>query len=131
MRLYWTHVLRMYEYRRGTSAQRRMLEIRFALARTLRAKRRDCRVTQAQLAKAIGAAQQTISEFERLRLNISIDYFVRSMIALNASDEDIAAAFNASAHAGIKQLRYKTALPLFPRPQEQYAAQRAPLSSRL
>jgi len=105
MRFNWTYILHRHSWRKGTSDERRFIEIKYALARTLRAKRRARGFTQARLAKRIGAAQQTISKVERASAHVTIDYFVRAMIALGATDAEIAAAFNAESDNGLKQLR--------------------------
>lgn len=118
MRINWTYILHRYSWRKGTASERRFIEIQFSLARTLRAKRRSRLLTQVQLAKRMGIAQQTISKVERASRHVTIDCFVRAMIALDATDAEIAAAFNAENDRGVQQLRARGRLhALKPRPE--------------
>jgi transcriptional regulator with XRE-family HTH domain len=111
MKLNWTFIFRRRAWRKGTSAQRREIEIRYVLARRLRAKRRRARITQRELAQRIGSAQPTISKLERASLHVTMDLFVRAMIALDATDAEIAEAFNASTDGSVFILRRKGELP--------------------
>ena len=108
MRLIWTNIFKSYAYRRARADERLLIEIRFSLARTLRAKRRALKITQAQLAKRIGAAPATLSRIELAEPDVAMDNFVRAMIALGASSAEIAAAFDADSREDVQRLRRRT-----------------------
>lgn len=105
MRLYWTHIFRRRSYQKGSLRERRLIDIRYACARALRDARRKKRITQAELARCIATSQPTISHIECAWPRASLDVFVEAMIALDAGDETIAAAFNAGARKDVQFLR--------------------------
>lgn len=105
MKFRWTHLYRSPGYRRARADARLLIEIRFSLARTLRAKRRKLKLTQAELARRIGAAPATISRLELASPRVAMDNFVRAMIALGAETAEIAAAFDADGRADVQMLR--------------------------
>jgi transcriptional regulator with XRE-family HTH domain len=105
MRLWWNHIWKSQAYRRGSAAERREIEIRFRVARVLKQKRRSLRVTQHALAKRMGMAQSTLSRVERASNRVSLDVAIRSLIALDCSDAEIASAFNAGDDHIIAMLR--------------------------
>ena len=105
MRFIWAHIFRWRSYRYARADERLLIEIRFALARTLREKRRKLRVTQAQLARKIGAAPATISRIELASPRVAMDNFVRAMVGLGANTAEIAAAFDVDGRADIQMLR--------------------------
>ena len=109
MRLYWVHVWRSAHYQRAGAEEKRLIELRFVLARKLQKLRRRCRVTQKQLAVRIDVAQATISRAERASNRVSLDIAVRALINLGCPDEEIGAAFNASADRGVQLLRRRQA----------------------
>ncbi len=108
MKFYWTHIFRAFFYRQQPPPERRMTEIRLALAVTLRKRRRAAGLTQAHLAARIGSSQPTISRLERASRRVSLDHFVRAMIALNATSAEISAAFNVDEDRGVQLLRSRT-----------------------
>ena len=105
MRLYWIHVWRSPHYQRATAEERRLIEIRFSLARKLHRTRRGQRVTQQQLAQRLGVAQSSISRVERASNRVSLDIAVRALIQLDCSDAEIAACFNVAEEPGVQCLR--------------------------
>lgn len=115
MRLYWSHVWRSRTYRNATAEQRRLIEIRFSLARALQSYRRQRGVTQKELARRLGIAQSTISRAERASL-ASLDIGVRALIALGCSDAELAAVFDASRNPGVQILRRRAGEKFFPKP---------------
>lgn len=120
MRLYWTHVWRSPHYQRADAEQRRLIEIRFSLARKLHRTRRQLRVTQRQLAQRLGVAQSSISRVERASNRVSLDIAVRALIHLGCSDAEIAACFNVAEEPGVQCLRRRAAAkrPYAPGPPE-------------
>ena len=116
MRLYWMHLWRSPYYRRGTADERRLIEIRFTLARTVERTRTRAGLTQRQLAQRLGVAQATISRAERASNSVSLDVAVRALIHLGCTDEEVAAAINAGENAGIRALRRSASARLAPAP---------------
>jgi transcriptional regulator with XRE-family HTH domain len=116
MKLFWTHIWRSRRYQRATRAERRMIELRYALAHALRKHRRSARVTQQKLAHMIGSEQATISRLERASLRVTLDYAIYAFIALDLSDADIAAAINASLRGDVQTLRKRMNRRLAQRP---------------
>ena len=118
MRLYWTHVWRSPHYQHAGAEERRLIEIRFALARKLHRTRRQQQVTQQQLAQRLGVAQSSISRVERACNRVSLDIAVRALIHLGCPDADIAASFNVAEEPGVQCLRRRADArrPYAPRP---------------
>jgi transcriptional regulator with XRE-family HTH domain len=105
MRLHWIHIWRSPHYQRASAEERRLIEIRFVLARKVQDMRRRGRVSQVQLAERVGVAQSTISRVERASNRVSLDVAVRALINLGCPDVEIAATFDVSENAGVKLLR--------------------------
>lgn len=66
------------------------IELRLRLSRGLRARRLRARFTQVQLAEAIGSSQSRVAKMEAGDPTVSVDLLVRSLLALGASDRDLA-----------------------------------------
>ncbi|MGQ0816030.1 MAG: helix-turn-helix domain-containing protein [Gemmatimonadota bacterium] len=99
-----------------------MIEIRFSVARAVKARRRALRVTQKTLAQRITVAQATVSRVERASNRVSLDIAVRSLIVLGCTDAEIAAAFNAEENAGIQLLRRRARERCYPKPSAEAAS---------
>ena len=97
-------------------AERRMIEIRYSIARALRERRKRKRVTQKSIAKLLGMAPATLSHIERASMRVTLDQAVYVMLALEFTDADIAAAFNAGERKDVQQLRARMELYAAPRP---------------
>lgn len=108
MRLHWWAILRSRKYRKADSFGRRMIELRYVLAKTLRTERRNRHITQKRLAYLMDAAPSTISYIECMSSKVRIDQIVRAFIILGMDDDAIAAAFNPGSDAEIRQLRART-----------------------
>ena len=61
-----------------------MVELRLELAEAVRKKRAAARMTQAQLAKAIGSSQARVAKMEGGDPQASIESLVRALAALGA-----------------------------------------------
>jgi transcriptional regulator with XRE-family HTH domain len=116
MRLYWSNIWRLRLYQRGTATERRMIELRFSIARAVRQHRRKRALTQKQLARIIGSNQATISRMERASTRVSLEVGFLALIALGASDAEIGNAANASALHDVLRLRARMALKYATRP---------------
>lgn len=90
--------LRSNGWKTGTTAEflelsreeEAFIELRLRLSRGLRARRLDARFTQAELAAAIGSSQSRVAKMEAGDPTVSVDLLVRSLLALGASDRDLA-----------------------------------------
>ena len=116
MRFFYTHILTSRAYQKSTAAGRRMIELRFTVAKAVRVKRRQRRLTQAQLAELIKVSRPMISKIEQARGHAALDVAVHALLALGCTDDEIAAAFNPGLDPGIQRLRERAARRLYPRP---------------
>jgi len=66
------------------------VELRIRLADGLRALRLRRRLTQDDLALAVGSSQSRVAKMETGNPTVSLDLLVRSLLALGASSRDIA-----------------------------------------
>lgn len=81
----------------GLSPQEELfVEIRLRLADGLKARRAENCMTQADLAKAIHSSQSRIAKMEAGDPTVSLDLLIKSILALGASDRDVAQLIMAS-----------------------------------
>jgi DNA-binding XRE family transcriptional regulator len=73
-----------------TDAEEAFIELRFRLAEGLKARRARKNLTQTELAKAIQSSQSRVAKMEAGDPTVSVDLMVRSLMALGASNRDIA-----------------------------------------
>ena len=66
------------------------IELRLKLAEGLKARRADKGLTQSQLAKVIRSSQSRVAKMEAGDPTVSLDLLVRSLLALGASDNELA-----------------------------------------
>ena len=66
------------------------IELRLKLAEGLKARRTDKGLTQIQLAKAIQSSQSRVAKMEAGDPTVSLDLLVRSLLALGASNRELA-----------------------------------------
>ena len=66
------------------------IEMKLALARSLKKRRQRRRLTQIQLARLLKSSQSRIAKMESADPSVSIDLLVRSLLALGASPKDVA-----------------------------------------
>lgn len=92
------------------------MEIRFCIARALKRKRRERRITQAALANELRVSQPSISRIERATTHSSLTVAVRAFIALGCADAEIAGHFNAGSDRGVQALRRRAQERAFPKP---------------
>ena len=67
-----------------SAAEAAVVELRLELAEAVRKKRAEARMTQAQLAKAIGSSQARVAKMEGGDPQASIESLVRALVALGA-----------------------------------------------
>ena len=76
----------------GLSNQEEMyIELRLKLAEGLKARRRAIGVTQVKLAKSIKSSQSRVAKMEAGDPTVSLDLLVKSILALGASNRELAA----------------------------------------
>jgi DNA-binding XRE family transcriptional regulator len=66
------------------------IELRLKLAEGLKARRSDKGLTQIQFAKAIQSSQSRVAKMEAGDPTVSLDLLVRSLLALGASNSELA-----------------------------------------
>jgi DNA-binding XRE family transcriptional regulator len=73
-----------------TPKEETFLELRLRLAKGLKARRVRKNLTQVELAKAVNSSQSRVAKMEAGDPTVSMDLLVRSLLALGASDRDLA-----------------------------------------
>ena len=66
------------------------VEMKLALAESMRKRRQARRLTQTQLARKIGSSQSRVAKMEAADPSVSIDLLVRSLLAMGVSRSDVA-----------------------------------------
>ena len=73
-----------------TPEEEALIDLRLKLAEGLKSRRVRKRLTQVDLAKAVNSSQSRVAKMEAGDPTVSIDLLVRSLIALGASNRDLA-----------------------------------------
>ncbi len=66
------------------------IELKLKLGRSVKAKRRERRLTQTALARKIRSSQSRVAKMEAGDPTVSLDLLIRSLLALGASNRDLA-----------------------------------------
>ena len=66
------------------------VELRLKLSHSLRTQRQNKNLTQVQLAKLVQSSQSRVAKMEAGDSSISLDLLIRSLLALGASNRDLA-----------------------------------------
>lgn len=72
------------------------IELKLRLSESLRQRRKLRRLSQEQFAKLINSSQSRVAKMEGGDPSVSIDLLVRSLLALGASNRDLAKTFSSS-----------------------------------
>ena len=80
------------EFLKLSKAEQVLVELRVALASTLRQQRTRKRLSQTQLAKQLGSSQSRVAKMEAGDASVSLDLQIRALVALGASRKDVARA---------------------------------------
>ena len=72
------------------------VELRLRLAESLRVRRQKRKLSQTDLAKMLRSSQSRVAKMEGGDPSVSIDLLVRSLLALGASNRDLARAISGS-----------------------------------
>jgi DNA-binding transcriptional regulator YiaG len=67
-----------------------LIEMKLALARNIRAKREERKLTQSQFAKLIDSSQSRVAKMEAADVSVSLDLLIRALLALGASRKEVA-----------------------------------------
>ncbi len=70
--------------------ERALVALRLRLAKGLKSQRVQLQLTQGQLAKVVRSSQSRVAKMEAGDPSVSIDLLLRSLIALGASNADLA-----------------------------------------
>ena len=70
--------------------EERYVELRLRLSQGVRERRQRRRLTQAELARTIRSSQSRVAKMEAGDPSVSIDLLVRSLLAMGASNRDLA-----------------------------------------
>jgi transcriptional regulator with XRE-family HTH domain len=116
MRLWWNHIWKSHAYRKASARERRIIEIRYCISQSIKARRRALRWTQQVLASRVGCSRHSISKIERASNRVALEIAVECLIVLGCRDDEIGLIFNAGKNDGIKILRARASESLFPRP---------------
>ena len=103
-------------YANATARDRRLIELKVSAALAVNRLRQKQMLTQQQLAERLGVSQGRISRLEQIDTGVSLDAYVEALLALGATDEEIARALNAGECFPVKKLRERAALPYYRKP---------------
>ena len=73
-----------------------LIEMKLALALSIRAFRRAGDLTQEQLAKKLGSSQSRVAKMEAADETVSLELLVRSLLTLGASREEVGRVIGAN-----------------------------------
>jgi DNA-binding XRE family transcriptional regulator len=76
-----------------TPEEAALVHMRVSLARSLRVRRTQLGLTQTQLAQRLGSSQSRVAKMEAGAASVSLDLFVRAMLATGAKPADVGQAF--------------------------------------
>jgi DNA-binding XRE family transcriptional regulator len=66
------------------------IEMKLALARSIRTRRLRRKLTQIQLAKLISSSQSRVAKMEAADVSVSLDLLIRTLLVLGASRKELA-----------------------------------------
>jgi len=77
-----------------TPEEEAFIEMKLSLSRSLKEMRRRKRISQENFAKLIKSSQSRVAKMEAGSASVSIDLLVKSLLALGASQKDLAKAIS-------------------------------------
>ena len=75
-----------------TKEESEYIELKLALSHALAERRKQSKLTQAQLAKMLKSSQSRVAKMEKGDPSVSVDLLVKSLLAMGANKESIAKA---------------------------------------
>ena len=77
------------EFLQLTPEEVALVEMRLALSRTLRERRAEAGLTQAQVARRTGSSQSRVAKMEAGDPSVSLDLLIRALLSIGASRRDV------------------------------------------
>ncbi len=87
------------EFLELTPEEQTFIEMKLSLSRSLKEMRRRKRISQVNFAKLINSSQSRVAKMESGAASVSIDLLVKSLLALGASQKDLARAIASKSKA--------------------------------
>jgi DNA-binding XRE family transcriptional regulator len=78
-------------------AEEALVELKLTLSRGLRERRARRKLTQAQLARLLKSSQSRVAKMEAGDPSVSIDLLIRSLLAMGATQKEVAQVISQSA----------------------------------
>ena len=78
-----------------TDEETAFVELKVALATSLKKRRQSKKWTQTQLAKAIGSSQPRVAKMESADASVSIDLLIKALLTMGATRRDLAKVIGA------------------------------------
>ena len=75
-----------------TTEESEYIELKLALSHALAKRRKQSKLTQAQLAKMLKSSQSRVAKMEKGDPSVSVDLLVKSLLVMGANKESIAKA---------------------------------------
>ena len=72
-----------------SAAEAALVELKLTLGRTLRERRTERGLTQAELARQLQSSQSRVAKMEAADASVSVDLLVRSLLVLGATAEEL------------------------------------------
>jgi predicted XRE-type DNA-binding protein len=85
-------VVTVAEFLQLTPEEEAIVEIRLALSKSVKKMRQQEQLSQQKFAENINSSQSRVAKMEAADRSVSIDLLIKSLLALGATREDIAAA---------------------------------------
>ena len=82
-----------------TDEESSFIELKLALAKSLRRKREQAGLSQTELAKLIESSQSRVAKIEAGDRSVSLDLIVRSLLAMGTSPRELARIISATRQA--------------------------------
>ncbi len=115
MELQWQRFFHARRYRWTSRVERRVIELQIVAGMAVRRRRESAGMSQKELAERLGTTQARISKIEQAAAGIALDLYVRALLELGATDEELIAALNPAECRPVYELRRRAALPYFPK----------------
>jgi DNA-binding XRE family transcriptional regulator len=79
-----------------TPEESAFVELKVALSKSLKERRKQSTITQIELAKLLKSSQSRIAKMEAGDPSVSIDLLIRSLLAMGATNKDLAQTISTS-----------------------------------
>ena len=103
-------------YREASERARRVLLSRASVATAVRRLRHFRKLTQRQVAMLAISTQDRIPKLERVYVGVTLDFAVHVLIVLDASDDEIARAFDPRTSTMVRSTRNRSQDAFYPKP---------------